>query len=202
MKVLVLGATGKTGRLIVAQGAAHALTALARSPAALPAGVTAVQGDATDAAAVERAVQGQDAVISALGRPDFRPTTMLSDAAKACVAAMEKHRVKRLVYLSAFGVGDSRARVGFLSDKVFIPLIVRNIVLDHERAEAIVRASALDWIIVRPSHLVDTPARAQFRHGDIAADFTKKVSRADVAAFMLQQLTDDTYLKRAPGISY
>ncbi|MGY4156594.1 putative NADH-flavin reductase [Bradyrhizobium sp. USDA 4461] len=154
-KILVLGATGGTGRRIVgrAQARGHEVTALVRSPdkARHLEGARLVIGDARDEAVLRAALKDQDAVISALGTPasPFGEVTLLSTATRALVKAMKAERVSRLVLITGIGAGDSAGHGGFLFDKAIFPLLLKNVYADKNRQEAIVRDSGLDWVLVR-----------------------------------------------------
>jgi len=209
MKLLVFGSTGGTGRDLVKQALAedHEVTAYARNPAKLG-DVThprlqVVRGDVLDPAAVEKAVPGHDAVLCAIGVGAGR-TTLREDGTRNIIRAMEKAGVRRLICQSSMGVGDSRANLGFLTKYVIVPVFLRHAFADHERQEAVVKESALDWTIVRPPHLKDGPHTGTYRHGFPTTDtgIQGNISRADVADFMLKQLTSDTYLHQTPGVSY
>jgi putative NADH-flavin reductase len=207
MKVLVLGASGATGREVVRAVIAQDfdVTAFVRDPARLTVGgqrLRVVQGDVGDAAAVAGAVKGQDAVISALGvsRP-LHADPVVVDGIRHMLHAMDEQGVARLVYLSFIGVRDSRSAAGPLIRFVArFPL--RHEIADHETKEALIRASHCDWTIVRAPKLSNGEATGRFREGeDIAArSFFPVLSRADVAAFMVRQLRDRTYVRRAPRI--
>jgi len=209
MKLLVFGATGGTGRELVKQALAqgHEVTAYARNPAKLGAIAHArlqvVRGDVLDAAAVEQAVPGHDAVVCAIGAGAGR-TSLREDGTRNIVRAMQKAGVRRLICQSSMGIGDSRANLGFLTKFVIVPLFLRHAFADHERQEAVVKESDLDWTIVRPPHLRDGPRTGAYRHGFPTTDtgIQGKISRADVADFMLKQLATDTYLHLTPGVSY
>jgi putative NADH-flavin reductase len=208
MKILVVGATGSTGRVLVDQalGQGHEVTALSRDPstvARVDHRLRVLQGNALDAASTEAAVSGQDAVLYALGTRSPKPTTLFSASTTNIVGAMEKHGVQRLVCITGVGVGDSKGHVGFLYDKIFLPLILKNLYEDKERQEEVIKQSNLKWVIVRPARLTDGPATGGryrvFLEGPYKAT---KISRADVAAFMLAQLTNDRYVHEMPVISY
>ena len=209
MKLLVFGSTGGTGRELVKQALAqgHEVTAYARHPAKLGdkkhPSLQVARGDVLDPVAVEQAVAGHDAVLCAIGAGAGR-TTLREEGTRNIVRAMEKGGVRRLVCQSSMGVGDSRANLGFLTKYVIVPVFLRHAFADHERQETVVKASALDWTIVRPPHLKDGPHTGTYRHGFPATDtgIQGKISRADVADFMLKQLTDNTYLHQTPGVSY
>jgi putative NADH-flavin reductase len=208
MNVIVFGSTGGTGRhlvdLALAQG--HTVTAFARNPAALALGhakLRVVQGDVMDASAVEGAVRGHQAVLSAIGAGAKR-STVRAEGTRNIVRGMEKAGVRRLVSQSSIGVGDSRGNLTFLLTYVIGPLFLRHAFSDHEVQERYIRESRLDWIIVRPGNLTNGARTGLYRHGFPVTDRTTKlkISRADVADFMLKQLTDDTYLHKTAGVSY
>jgi putative NADH-flavin reductase len=164
-KILVLGATGGTGRLIVRQAVArnYDVTVLTRSAAKAGGleGAKLIVGDARDEIVMRQAFQGRDAVVSALGTPasPLREVTLLSTATRALVSAMKAEQVSRLICITGIGAGDSAGHGGFLFDRVIFPLLLRNVYADKNRQEAIVRASGLDWVLVRPSVLNDKPGR-------------------------------------------
>lgn len=205
MKILVLGATGGTGRLIVRDALAkgHSVVALVRSTARadLP-GASLIEGDARDEATLARAMDGCDAVVSALGTGmGRRKVDLLAVATRALVAAMTRKGLHRLVCISALGVGDSRGHGGFVFDRLFQPLLLSQAYKDKERQEAMIRASSLDWVILRPAMLTDDPARGTVRAvTNLAGINGGKVARADVARFVVEQLTGDTWLRRTPVI--
>jgi putative NADH-flavin reductase len=209
MKLLVFGATGGTGREIVAQALdqGHVVTAFVRNPAALTTKherLKLAQGDVLDYPSVQAAVPGQEAVLSALGVRKLRKNTILSDGTKNLLRAMEQHGVKRFVCESSLGVGDSKGQLGWVFNLFIIPLFLRNIFRDKEVQEQYIKQRNLDWIIVRPAALTSGPRTGVYRSGFSTTDRTirGKVGRADVADFMLKQLTDDTYLRKTPGLSY
>jgi putative NADH-flavin reductase len=209
MKLLVFGSTGGTGRELVKQALAqgHEVTAFARNPAKLddiaPPGLQMVRGDVLDPAAVEKALPGHDAVLCAIGAGAGR-TTLREEGTRNIIRAMEKAGMRRLICQSSIGIGNSRANLGFLTKYVIVPVFLRHAFADHERQEAVVKASALDWTIVRPPHLKDGPWTGTYRHGFPTTDtrIQGKISRADVADFMLKQLVDNSYLHQTPGVSY
>ena len=209
MKLLVVGSTGGTGLELVEQSLedGHQVTAFARRPETLRirhASLTVRRGDILDAAAVEAAVAGQDAALSALGVRKIGRNTILSDGTRILIQAMEKARVRRLIVESALGVGDSRGQLGGWYNWFMIPVFLKNIFAEKERQEAFVRASSLDWVIVRPAVLTNGPRTGRYRAGFPASDglIRRRISRADTAEFMLKQLTSEAYLRQAPGLSY
>lgn len=208
MKLLIFGATGGTGRNLVEQALAqgHHVTAFTRSPEKITLqhpNLRVVKGDILDYDSIDAAMPGHDAVLSALGVYLFKKNTVLSDGTRNIIRAMEKHGVKRLVCESALGIADSRDQVSLFVDLIFYPLLLRHFFPDKERQELHIRQSNLDWVIVRPARLTNGKRTGQYRHGFGPHEKIKGViSRADTAEFMLQQLTEDTYLRKTPGVSY
>ena len=207
MKILIIGATGATGQVLMREALeqGHELTALARNPSALAPEdhrPRVLQGNALDASEVEAAVADQDAVLSALGTRSTRPTTLFSQSTHNLISAMDKHGVRRLVCITGIGVGESKGHVGFLYDRIMLPFVVKNIYEDKNRQEEAIKQSDLDWVIVRPARLTDEAAKGEYRVYLGGSYTAKTISRADVAAFMLAQLTDDTYVHKMPVISY
>ncbi|MDT0684191.1 NAD(P)H-binding protein [Roseicyclus sp. F158] len=207
-RVLVLGATGGTGRAIVRRlkDLGHVPVALVRSPEkATGLDAIIVQGDARDPAALDKAMAGVDAVISALGTPisPFRKVTLLSTATEAVIAAMTRHGVDRLVAITGIGAGNSRGHAGFLFNWIIMPLLLRKVYADKDRQEAVIRKSGFDWVIVRPSVLNDKPGRGavqalidptRFNGGTIA--------RSDVADFVVDQIESDAFVGKTPLLTW
>jgi uncharacterized protein YbjT (DUF2867 family) len=209
MKILVLGATGGTGRSIVTQALArgHDVAALVRSPekASSLKGATLIVGDARDKTALRQALEGRNAVVSALGTPasPIREVTFLSTATHVLVGAMKAEHVSRLVCITGLGAGDSVGHGGFLFDNVIFPLLLRKVYADKNRQEAIVRDSGLDWTLVRPAILNDKPGRGAIRAlTDLSGFHGGAIAREDVARFVLEQLSADTWLRRSPLITW
>lgn len=206
MKLVIFGATGTTGLHVTAQAldAGHAATALVRSPAKLgrlATRVRVVAGDVTDRSAVERASDDQEAAIVALGATNpFRRMSSLTVGMHNILMALEAAHVSRLVYLSADTV-DPR-RLNFLRRYVIVPLFLAATAADHELDEAMVRQSRLDWVIVRPPMLTNGARTGCYRadEGLQAKALVPRISRADVAAFMLDQLDRDQFLRRSPSL--
>ncbi|MDH3455820.1 MAG: SDR family oxidoreductase [Gemmatimonadota bacterium] len=209
MRLLVFGSTGGTGRelLIQALDQDHRVTAYARDPAKIEdiqhSCLTVVRGDVLDAVTVKSAVAGHEGVLVTIGTGPSR-TTLREEGTRNIVQATQGTGVKRLICQSSLGVGDSRTNLPFFTKYIIVGIFLRHAFADHERQEAVVRQSSLDWTIVRPPHLKDGPRTGVYRHGFSTTDKRIKnwISRADVADFMLKQLVDDTYLRQAPGVSY
>src|SRR5205085_6550182 len=153
----------------------------------------------------EVAVGGHDAVVSALGHKRFfYPTRILSDGTRNVLQAMEAHGVRRFVCETALGIGDSVARMGLYYTLFVIPIILPFYFWDKTRQEQVIANSRTDWIIVRPGALTNGAPRGRYRHGVGVGSYlrTVRISRADVAAFMLDQLTNATYVAATPGVSW
>lgn len=208
MKLLIFGATGGTGRALVALALEqdHAVTAFARNPAAIETThprLRVVKGDILDRASIDAAMQGQEAVVSALGTRNFKPNTIVSEGTRNILQSMEAAGIRRFICETSLGVGDSKNQTGLIFKLLLQPLL-KNVFEDKERQETLIRQSGLDWIIVRPGGLTDGPRTGQYRAGFSPEEksLRMRISRADVADFMLKQLTDDTYLHKSPGLSY
>jgi putative NADH-flavin reductase len=209
MKLVIFGSTAGTGRELLQQALAegHDVTAFARSPEKIEdldsPGLRVVQGDVLGSDAVAEAVAGQEAVLCTIGTGAER-TTLREQATRNIVRAMDSAGVQRLICQSSLGIGDSRSNLGFFTRHVIVDVFLRHAFADHERQEAVIRESSLKWTIVRPPHLLDAPRTGVYRHGFSTTDrnIKGKISRADVADFMLKQLTDDSYVHRTPGVSY
>jgi putative NADH-flavin reductase len=207
VRVLVLGASGATGREVVRQALAQRLsvTAFVRDPARLTVvepRLHIVRGDVGDYAAVADAVEGQEAVISTLGvsRP-LHSDPVVVDGIRHTLRAMDEHGVSRLVYLSFIGVRESRAAAGFVVRNIAkYPL--RHEIADHEAKEALIRASGCDWTIVRAPKLSNSQPTGRYREGEeiVARSLFPVLPRADVAAFLLRQVRERAYIRRAPRL--
>jgi putative NADH-flavin reductase len=209
MKLIIFGSTGGTGRQVVRQALeqGHDVTAFARSPEKIDQRhekLQVIKGNVLDFASVERAIKGQDAVLCTLGLPPKGKDNLRAEGTKNIIRAMEKTGVQRFICQSSYGIGDSSDTLPFLMKYFIVPLILRRAFADHEIQEGYIKKSQLDWIIVRPAALTDGESTGSYQHGDIADDktITFKISRADTAGFMLQQLADDNYLLKTPGLSY
>lgn len=207
MKIIIFGATGSVGRHLVEQAlkGGHTVTAFARDPSRL--GVTHANlahraGDVLDEDAVLDALAGQDAAIVALGAG--RKGGVRMTGTRNIVAAMRRHGVRRLVCASTLGAGDSYPALNFFWKRIMFGLLLRDAFADHQMQEDIIRQSDLDWVIVRPGAYTDGPATGAYKSGFDAAEkgLSLKISRADVAGFMLRQLTGTTWLRQTPGLSY
>ena len=207
MKLIIFGSTGSIGRELVSQGLEHGhmVTAFTRDPSKLDIrhdNLKVVRGDAMDLPSVEKAVQGQDAVLCSLGAG--AKGTVRTRGTKNIIRAMEKAGVRRLVCQSSLGVGDSWDNLNLFWKYVMFRGFLRHAYADHVSQEDHVRQSDLDWTIVRPAAFTDGNLTGEYRHGFPGNDKTTKlkISRDDVAEFMLKHLTQEEYLRKTPGLSY
>ena len=211
MKIALFGANGGTGRVLTTQAlaAGHEITAVTRHPETF--GLTherlrVVTGDALDAASVSAAVAGQDAVLSTLGVPFGKePITLYSVGTGNIVSGMTEHGVRRLACVSSSAVEPHPDPAeGWLFEKVLQPYVVNGIgktTYDDMRAmEAVVRASALDWTIARPSGLFAAPIVSDYRVSATDHLSGRYTSRADLADFLLRLATGTEFVREAPEV--
>src|SRR5712692_925153 len=210
LRILIIGATGGTGRQLVRQALeqGHQVTAFVRKPKKLKIehpNLRVVKGNVRDYASMESAMRDQNAVVCALGHKRwFYPTRILSEGTRNILRAMKSCGVPRLVCESSLGVGSAVGRLGLMSTFFVIPLILPFYFWDRVHQEKLIEESNTDWAIVRPGVLTNAPARGKYRHGPKVGNFLwpVRISRADVADFMLKQLTDDDYIGTAVGVCW
>jgi putative NADH-flavin reductase len=201
MRLFILGATGGTGRQLIDQALArgHQVTAFVRSPEKLGAqreGLSVRQGDPRDAAALTAALSGHDAVLSALGPPGPRRSTILSDSARSTVSAMQSAGIRRLLVVSAAILFEDMGALATLLRRT----LLRNVVLGSGEMEQVVTASNLDWTIVRPPRLTNGALTARYKVADDRFPSGKRMlSRADVAHFLLDELAHGAHMRRIVG---
>ncbi len=215
MKVVVFGATGGTGRAVIRTllAGGHQVSGFARNPAALDGqpGLSVVTGDAMNPADVASAVAGQDAVVVSLGNSQKKSARWFgaerTTAADVCeigtrniIAAMQAASVARLVCVTAFGVGDTRDKLP-LTFKIFFRLFLRAQMADKERQEVLVKASGLDWTLVQPVGLNDAPATGKWLASKSGEINTTMVSRADLGAFVAEELVRSKHLRETIAFS-
>jgi len=209
MKVLIIGATRGIGLQVLEQAlaAGHDVTVLARSPEKLAIDhqrLQVVKGDIRDRQAVSSRTDGQDAVINCIGiMPTRKPVSVFSEGIKNVLAAMQPDRCNRLLSVTGIGAGDSRGHGGFFYDKIFQPLLLKTIYEDKEREESLIRDSQISWTIVRPGFLTNGAMTGNYR---VLTDMTDvkagKISRADVAHFILGQLDSSEYVGKTVLLTY
>lgn len=206
MKILVLGASQGTGALCVkaALAAGHAVTAFARTPSKLDlthGQLTKVTGDFHDAASVRAAVKGHDAVIicaSSSSLKGFKETPdYFSRGTKFCIDAMKENGVKRLVVLSANGVGDSYAAASWFQRTFLIARLLKYPYRDHAVQERLTRESGLEFVIARPTRLTNGKANGRYTRSAAPVSVPSSISRADVAAFLVESCESPTFVGKA-----
>lgn len=209
-RILIVGATGGTGRQLVSQALERGLTvtAFVRNPARLQIEhprLRLIEGDVLDYSSVEAAVRGQDAVLCALGHKRFfYPTRILSGGTRNLLRAMQAQGVPRFICETSLGIGDSAGCMGLYYTFFVVPVVLSCYFWDKARQERLIAASGLEWVIVRPGVLTNGKKRGEYQHGPGVGSLlrTVRISRADVADFMLNQLAGNTYIGAAPGISW
>ncbi len=208
MELAVFGASGRTGRPLVQQAldAGHDVIALVRTPATFPIKherLTVVQGDALNASDVDEVVQGADAVLSVLGQSKNSPKDLQTVATKNIVAAMETYGITRFVSLTGAGVDAPQDKPKFINHviKFALKTLQGAVLADAEQHVKVLQASQLDWVIVRGPMLTEGPYTGKYRVGWVGVNTGTRISRADVADFMLKQVTDNTYIHKAPMVS-
>jgi len=208
MKLAIFGASGRTGRPLVQQAldARHTITALVRTPTTFPIQherLTIVQGDAMDPATVEKVVQGADAVLSVLGQTKNSPKDMQTVATKNIIAAMQKFGITRFVSLTGAGVDAPEDQPKLINHVIKFALKTMSgaVLKDAEQHATVLRNSDINWTIVRGPRLTEGLHTGKYRVGWVGVNTGTRISRADIADFMLKQVSDTTYLRKAPMIS-
>ncbi|MDI6855062.1 MAG: SDR family oxidoreductase [Deltaproteobacteria bacterium] len=209
MHLLIIGATRGIGLQLLKQAlaAGHAVTVPARRPRKITErhdNLRVLQGDILDEDSVDLAVAGQEAVCLTIGvKVTLKPVSVFSAGTANVLAAMQRHRVRRLVCVTGIGAGDSRGHGGFLYDRIFQPLLLKTIYADKDRQEALIRAGDTAWTIVRPARLTNGPLTGKYRVlTDLRGITAGRISRADVAHFILTELAANRYLNQTPLLTY
>jgi putative NADH-flavin reductase len=209
MNLLIIGATRGIGLQLLDQAlqAGHTVTGLVRDPQRFSKQherLRVVKGDIRDPEAVQRATTGQEAVCITIGiGVTWRPVTVFSQGTRNVLDAMGQHGVRRLICVTGIGAGDSKGHGGFFYDRIFNPLLLKTIYEDKDRQEALIQASDTDWTIVRPGILTNGPLTRKYRViTDLRGVTAGKISRADVAHFILEELAAPRYLGQTPLLTY
>jgi nucleoside-diphosphate-sugar epimerase len=210
MNVVVFGATGRTGRLVVegALARGHDVTAFVRAPdkvGALRDRIRVVQGDVLDGGAVSDAVDGQEAALVALAGGGRKAGAQVNaQGTLNVIRSMQRYGVRRLVVLSAGGTQPGHdPNLPWFFEHVLKPLFLKDVLADLRRMEISVRQSELDWTVVRAAQLVDGPARGGYRaEPGYSLPGGTQIARADVAAFMLDELERRDNVAHALAMAY
>ncbi|GAC1465557.1 MAG: SDR family oxidoreductase [Ktedonobacteraceae bacterium] len=208
MRLSVFGASGRTGRPLVQQAleAGYDVVAFVRDPAKLPLQherLTIVQGDVTMPVDVEAAVKGSNVVLSTLGQVKDSQKDLQTIAIKNIVMAMEKYGVKRLISLTGAGVDAPEDQPKLINHiiKLALKTLSGAVLKDALGHVEVIKRSKLDWVIVRGPMLTEGPRTNAYRVGWVGVNTSARISRADLADFMLKQITDNTYLRQLPMVS-
>ena len=209
MKLTIFGASGRTGKPLVEQALAegHRVTAFVRDPSKIAVNnerLSVIEGDVGDYAAVGEAVAGADAVLSVLGHTKSSAKDVQAVGTENIVAAMRKFDVKRLVSLTGAGVRDPKDEPKLFDKAIttLLKLLQKDVLEDGENHARAIEKSGLDWVIVRGPMLTEGEKTGEYRVGYVGKNSGSKISRADVADFMLRQAEDGTYLGQKPMVSY
>lgn len=209
MNILIVGATRGIGRQLLEQAlsSGHAVTALVRNLQRLVTQherLRVIKGDILDSDSVALAMAGQVAVCCTIGvKAPWPRVTVFSEGTKNLLQAMKLTGVKRLICVTGIGAGDSKGHGGFLYDYIFSPLLLKPIYADKDRQESLIKASDVDWTIVRPGFLTNGPLTKNYRMlTNLTGVTAGGISRADVAHFILNEIESKQYLKQTPLLTY
>jgi putative NADH-flavin reductase len=209
VKIVVFGASRGVGLEVVEQAlhAGHTVTAFVRTPSKLTVqhpDLTVCQGDSMDAAAVEKAIAGQDAVISTLGPTRPPVPGMMETSARNIIAAMKKHGVRRLVSTTGAGVRQPEDNPKLTDHLIaaLLNLLVKRVVLDSAANVKVIQNSDLDWTVVRFPRLFDGDRTGKYDFGYVSKDSSTRLSRADAANSVLKEMIEKKWLRKLPLVSY
>ena len=209
MKIVVFGASGGMGIKVVEQAldAKHIVTAFLRTPSKIAIqhpNLTLFQGDVMNTAAVENAIAGQEVVISVLHTTRPPVPGMMETAAKNIISAMQKHSVRRIISTTGAAVPqpEDQPKVGDRLINVLISIFDKNFVVDSSANVRVIQASDLDWTIARFPRLMDGAHTGKYRVAYLGKGSGTQITRADGADFVLKELTEKKWLRKAPVVSY
>lgn len=211
MKILVFGASGATGRELVRRGlaAGHQISAFVRNPSSFTEapGLRVIQGDVFDPEQVAAAIQGQDAIFTALGARTLGPNDLLPKASANIVAGMKRHGLRRLIVLGASGASGDAGKYSSGLQRLLLRVLKHTLLkypfINSAIQQQQVEASGLDYTIVLPPRLTNGPAVGKYRMlPDGLPRGGATLSRADLAEFMLKQLSDPTWIRKTPYVAY
>jgi len=207
-RLVIFGATGRTGQVLVKQALEknYFVTAFARTPQKIKIShdkLKIVKGDVLNYRDVCHAVKDQDIVFCNLGMPASDKSTLRTDGTVNIIKAMKQKKVNRFICQTSLGFADSKEVLPWHMKHLIVPFILKNAFKDHESQEREIVQSNLDWTIVRPGNMTNGKMTENYKHGFIPTEKIKlKISRADVAHFMLSQIDNIQYLHKKVGISY
>ncbi len=212
MKIILFGATGYSGRAILAEALqqGYEVTVLVRNASKIQSqhpNLTIVEGDVLDESVVASVLKHQEVVIQCLGiggKGDGKPSTFISDATKIMIDEMKKQQVHRLIAMSNVGAGNSVAFQPWFFTNLILPYFMKwlkVIIEDKNRMEAIIMNSELNWTIVRCPNIVDKPAKGAVTATLDGKDLKLSVTLTDMAAFIVNQIRSSSFSRQAPSIS-
>ncbi len=209
MKILIIGASRGIGSQLLQQAleAGHDVTVLARTPERISLThdkLNIIKGDILDATSVAAAVSDQEAICVTVGVPiTFKPVTVFSEGILQVLHAMHQHQGQRLICVTGIGAGDSKGHGGFLYDRIFKPLLLKTIYADKDIQEDAIRKSNVDWVIARPAGLTNGPRTGRYRVlTNLDGVTSRRISRADVADFIIHELSQKKYTGQTPLLTY
>jgi putative NADH-flavin reductase len=210
MNILIIGSTGGTGKQLVKKSLerGHFVTAFARNSSRVAithTNLKVFEGNVLDIESLKKAIIGQDAVLCALGHKRwFYPTKILSKGTNNIIEVMQENKVKRFICETSLGLGESIGKMGLYYSFFVIPFILPFYFWDKRKQESIIKSSSLDWTIVRPGALNNKKAKGKYHQGSKVGSYiyTVRISREDVADFMLNQIENNKYVHSSPGVCW
>ncbi len=210
MNIIIIGSTGGTGKQLVKQALerGYNVAAFARNPSKIKINhdrLKVIKGNVLNVDSLRNAIAGQDIVLCALGHKQWLyPTKILSEGTRNIIASMKENGVKRLICETSLGLGESIGKMGIYYTFFVIPFILPFYFWDKRKQEQIIQSSELDWTIIRPGALNNRRARSSYRHGFNIGNwfYTVRISRADVANFILNQIEEKKYIRSKPGVCW
>jgi putative NADH-flavin reductase len=202
-KIIVFGATGKTGRLVCSQllkngASVSGFGRSAEKIKSIDENLLVAQGNIHEYESISKAIANHQAVIVCLGSTSLKDKSTLSTGTKNIVEAMTHHNIKRLIVISAAGVGESWSQISWLPRFLFKTLL-RNVFADHIMQEQIVKKSSLDWTIVRAAVLTNKAASGNYQASNTTP--VRKIARADLAEFLVHQVLDKSYIQKTISVT-
>lgn len=209
MKILIIGASRGIGKALLeeALNEDHQVRVLARTPdniELVDSRLDLVQGDVRDLQSLSDAAKDMEIICSCIGVPiTFKAVDLFSVAATNLVTVAEQQPTLKLIAVTGIGAGNSKGHGGFLYDRIFKPLFLKTIYEDKDREEEIIAASGSDWLLVRPAGLTNGPRTGNYRViNELEGIVARRISRLDVADFILSQIVRPTQFGKAPLITY
>ena len=209
MKLAIIGASHGIGKqlLKLALKEAHEVTVLLRKPNKLKisdSNLHIIKGDILDPSSVAAAAAGQDGICVCIGiSPGRKPVEVFSKGIKNVLSSIGDNTEQKLIAVTGIGAGNSKGHGGFLYDRIINPLLLKEIYKDKDREETLIKESHSNWMIIRPGFLTDGSITGKYRVIENLAGITAgKISRSDVADFMLKQLKEPTYFGRTLLLTY